>query len=63
MKHLLLLIVVVVASYFAYVISDSPARRAALRQITRHALRLDSLILVLLLLVWAAIHLSSTPLI
>lgn len=61
MKHLFLILVLLVVGYTAWTLSDKYARRAALQAITRHALRLGALILVVLLLLAAAVHLTSTP--
>lgn len=62
MKHLLLILVLLVAGYAAWTIADKPARKAASRFIGTHALRLGLLIVVVLLLVLAAANLPSTPL-
>lgn len=63
MKHLLLLLFVSVAVYAAWVLSDKTARNTAMREITRHGIRIGFIVIILLLLVLAAVHLPSTSLI
>lgn len=63
MKHLLLLLFLSVAVYAAWVLSDKTARETAMREITRHGIRIGFIVVVLLLLVFAAANLPSTSLI
>jgi hypothetical protein len=60
MKHLLLLVVLLVAGYGTWHIISPLERRHGLRLITRHGLRLGALVLLLLALVALAYHLPST---
>ena len=63
MKHALFLIVLAVAGYFAYQLSDPKERKLGVRVVTRHGMRLLLIIIVLLLLLAAASQLPSTQLI
>lgn len=63
MKHLLLLLVLVVSGYAIFQIADPVQRRVAIRAITKHGLRIGAIVLILLLLLWAAAILPSTSLI
>ena len=60
MKHLFLILVALVVGYAAWTLSDKYARRAAMQAVTRHAIRLGALIFVVLLLLGAAVKLTST---
>jgi hypothetical protein len=60
MKHLFLILVALVCGYTAWTLSDKYARKAAMQAITRHAFRLGALIFVVLLLLGAAVKLTST---
>lgn len=62
MKHLLVLIVLVVAVYAAWTLADPEARKVAVKSITQHAFRIGFFIGILLLLVAAAVNLPSTHL-
>lgn len=62
MKHLLLLIVLVVAGYAAWTLSDPEARKVAIKSITQHAFRIGFFVGILLLLVAVAANLPSTHL-
>jgi hypothetical protein len=61
-KHLLLILVFMVAGYVLWTISDKAARKLASRFITEHVLRLGFMVVVVLLLVVAAANLPSTQL-
>lgn len=63
MKHALLLIVLAVAGYFAYQLSDPKERKLGARMVTRHGTRLLLIVVVILLLLAAASQLPSTQLI
>lgn len=63
MKHLLLILVVVVAGYAAWVLADKRERSVAVRHITKHGFRLCFIVLVLLILLFAATQLPSTSII
>lgn len=63
MKHLLLILVVVVAGYAAWVLADKRERSIAVRHITKHGFRLGFIVLVLLILLFAATQLPSTSII
>jgi hypothetical protein len=63
MKHLLLILVVVVAGYAAWVLADKRERSVAVRHITKHGFRLGFIVLVLLILLFAATQLPSTSII
>jgi preprotein translocase subunit YajC len=63
MKHLLLILTFVVFGYFAYQASDRRQRKEATSLITKHGLRLGAVVLLILLLLWAATQLPSTSLI
>ena len=60
MKHLFLILVLLVVGYTVWTLSDKYARRAAMQAITRHAFRLGALVFVVLLLLAAAVKLTST---
>ena len=62
MKHLLLILVLLVAGYTAWTLSDKGARKVASKFVTTHLIRLGFLVLVVLLLVVAAANLPSTQL-
>lgn len=62
MRHLLLILVLMVAGYLGWQLSDKSERRSASRFLTYHAPRLGGLVLLVLLLVAAAVYLPSTPL-
>ena len=62
MKHLLLLIVLVVAGYALWMSMAAKVRQSTMIEITRHGLRLGALILLLLLLVAAAVYLPASNL-
>ena len=63
MKHLLIVLVFVVAGYAAWVLADKRERMVAMRHITRHGLRLGFILLILVLLLLAATQLPSTSII
>ncbi len=63
MKHLLLILVVVVAGYAAWVLADKRERMVAMRHITKHGFRLGFIVLILLMLLLAATQLPSTSII
>lgn len=63
MKHLLLALFVAVVGYAFWVLSDRRERMVAMRHITRHALRLGAIVLILVLLLLAATQLPSTSII
>lgn len=63
MKHFLLILIAIVAGYALWHVSDRVERTFALRQITRHGLRLLAILVVLTCLLLAATQLSSTPII
>lgn len=63
MKHLLLILVVLVIGYAAWVLADKRERTVAVRQITKHGFRLGFIVLILLLLLLAATQLPSTSII
>lgn len=62
MKHLFLILVLVVAGYGLWNIADKSERKLASRFITAHGMRLGFIVLVVLLLLWAAVQLPSTSL-
>jgi hypothetical protein len=59
-KHLLLLLVVVAVGYGAWNLASPIERRHGLRLITRHGIRLGSLVLLALALLAAAYYLPAT---
>lgn len=61
MKHLLILIVVIVAVYAAWHLSDAEVRSVMLRQITKHGMFLGAILVVLLALIALANYLPSQP--
>lgn len=63
MKHLLLLLFIAVLGYAFWVLSDKRERSVAVRHITRHFLRFGAIVLILVLLLFAATQISSTSLI
>jgi len=63
MKHLLLVLVFVVAAYAAWTLADKSERNVAVRLITRHGFRLGFIVLILVLLLLAATQLPSTSII
>lgn len=63
MKHLLLLLIASVGIYALWVLSDKATRKSTMREVTRHGIRLGFIVIVLLLLLLAAVHLPSTPLV
>lgn len=62
MRHLLLLVVLVVAVYAVWTLADPKARRVAIKSITQHAFRIGFFIGILLLLVVVAANVPSTQL-
>lgn len=62
MKHLLLILVLIIIGYVASTVIDPEERKTFVKQASRHALRLGGLLLGASLLIWLALHLSSTPL-
>ncbi|WP_294636602.1 hypothetical protein [uncultured Aquabacterium sp.] len=63
MKHALLLIVIAIVGYCAFQFADRSERRKARQLITRHGLRLLSLLLIVFLLLAIAVQLPATSLI
>lgn len=63
MRHLLLLLAIVVVGYVFWTLSDKKERANASRFVTKHALRLGSIVFVLFFLLYAAANLTSTKLI
>ena len=63
MKHMLLILVVSIAGYAAWVLSDKRERTLAVRHITKHGFRLGFIVLILLMLLLAATQLPSTSII
>lgn len=63
MKHLLLVLVASVGIYAAWVLSDKATRDSTMREVTRHGIRLGFIVIVLLLLLFAAVQLPSTSLV
>lgn len=63
MKHLLLALLVAVVGYAFWVLSDKRERAVAVRHITRHFLRLGTIVLILVLLLLAATQIPSTSII
>jgi hypothetical protein len=63
MKHLLLVLVIVIAGYAAWALADKRERTVAVRHITRHGFRLGFIVLILVLLLLAATQIPSTSII
>jgi hypothetical protein len=63
MKHLLLVLVIVIAGYAAWSLADKRERMVAMRHITRHGFRLGFIVLILVLLLLAATQIPSTSII
>lgn len=61
MRHLLALLVLIVAGCGVWALSDPRERTSALQLITHHGLRLGALVLIVLLLLAAAVYLPATP--
>lgn len=62
MKHFLLLLIASIALYGAWQLADPTERRKLLGPITRHVGRIAVLVILITLLLWAAAHLPSSPL-
>jgi hypothetical protein len=63
MRAALLLICLAVFSYIAWSMADPHQRRSASRFATKHGLRLGGIVLVILLLLYAATQFSATPIV
>ena len=63
MKHLLLILILLVAGYTFWNLSDAKTRKESSRFITKHGFRLGFMVLVVLLLLYAAAFLPSTQII
>ena len=62
MKHLFVLIILVVAGYVAWQVSDPETRKSSARFLTKHGIALGAILVVLLSLVATANYLPSQPL-
>lgn len=62
MKHFLLLLIASIALYGAWQMADPTERHKLLGPITRHAGRIAAIVILIALLLWAAAHLPSSPL-
>lgn len=62
MKHFLLLLIASIALYGAWQMADPTERQKLLGPITRHAGRISAIVILIALLLWAAAHLPSSPL-
>lgn len=62
MKHFLLLLIASIVLYGAWQLADPTERRQLLAPLTRHGLRLAAIALLIAMLLWAAVHLPSSPL-
>lgn len=63
MKHFLLLLIAIVAGYGLWHVADRTERSIALRQITRHVLRLGAIVIVLVALMLLATQFTASPII
>lgn len=62
MKHFLLLLITSIALYGVWQMADQTERKKLLGPITRHAGRIAAIVILITLLLWAAAHLPSSPL-
>jgi hypothetical protein len=63
MKHFFLILILIIAGYGLWQLADHTERSLALKQITRHGIRLLAVLLVLVALLLGATQFTSTSII
>jgi hypothetical protein len=63
MKHFLLILILIVAGYALWHVSDRKERNTALKQITRHGIRLVAVLVVLICLLLLSTQFASSSII